>query len=85
MDEVAQSVTVDTTLRFKWKVMLFALKIHFLLYWNLSEQDDRITVNLSALATDKDYVYVDGDVANEIWIPDIIIDKVRMMYGWSWE
>ena len=65
--------------------MLFALKIHFLLSWNLSEQDDRITVNLSALATDKDYVYVDGDVANEIWIPDIIIDKVRMMYGWSWE
>ena len=32
VDEVAQSVTVDTTLRFKWKVMLFALKIHLLLY-----------------------------------------------------
>ena len=29
VDEVAQSVTVDTTLRFKWKVMLFALEIHF--------------------------------------------------------
>ena len=34
---------------------------------------------MSALATDKDYVYVDGNVANEIWIPDIIIDKVRLM------
>ena len=80
MDEVAQSVTVDTTLRFKWKVMLFGLKMFsFLLYRNLSEQDDRITVNMSALATDKDYVYVDGNVANEIWIPDIIIDKVRLM------
>ena len=29
VDEVAQSVTVDTTLRFKWKVMLFGLKIQF--------------------------------------------------------
>ena len=39
-------------------------------------QDDRITVNLSALATGKDYVYIDGAAANKIWIPDIIIDKV---------
>jgi len=58
VDEVAQSVTVDTTLRFKWK-------------------DDRITVNLSALATDKDYIYVDSNVTNQIWIPDIIIDKTK--------
>ena len=80
VDEVAQSVTVDTTLRFKWKVMLFGLKMFsFLLYRNLSEQDDRITVNISALATGKDYVYIDGVAANRLWIPDIIIDKVRVV------
>ena len=39
-------------------------------------QDDRITVNMSALATGKDYVYVDGTATDKIWIPDIIIDKV---------
>ena len=74
MDEVAQSVTVDTTLRFKWKVCLHFLSV--LAEWKFSVQDDRITVNLSALATDKDYVYIDGTAANKIWIPDIIIDKV---------
>ena len=71
---MAQSVTVDTTLRFKWKVCLHFLSV--LLEWKFSVQDDRITVNLSALATGKDYVYIDGTAANKIWIPDIIIDKV---------
>ena len=42
-------------------------------------QDDRITVNMSALGTGKDYVYIDGVAANRLWIPDIIIDKVRVV------
>ena len=72
---MAQSVTVDTTLRFKWKVCLFALAM-FQPSEKFSVQDDRISVNGSALAPGKDYVYVDGAAANQIWIPDIIIDKV---------
>ena len=39
-------------------------------------KDDRITVNQSAL-NGKNYLHVGGDVAKQIWIPDIIIDKVR--------
>ena len=72
---MAQSVTVDTTLRFKWKVCL-QCTFYLFAQWTFSVQDDRITVNLSALATGKDYVYVDGTATDMIWIPDIIIDKV---------
>ena len=43
-------------------------------------KDDRITVNQSAL-NGKNYLHVGGDVAKQIWIPDIIIDKVRETNG----
>ena len=36
-----------------------------------------MTVNVSSMAPGKNYVYLDGAVADKIWVPDVVIDKVR--------